>query len=237
MSVFEWLFSGSLPSLHYHPASLCKCFLLSWGLVLCGIDDEISNLSFLLLCLGLVPLHGYCYLLQNCNPTTATMVAVVLAGEECGRTTTEECVKGNDIEDGMEEPLNAIDMKATASTTNASETDPPPTISSPLEVVPVVVLDQNNPLKDDDIDEEADQSQAVGVDSPISTRELLNLQCPLLGFGYCSRIVLIDSAVVGVSAGTELAALGPGIAWVDSTAYLLMVIGMFQQHCVVECAQ
>ena len=53
----------------------------------------------------------------------------------------------------MEEPLNAIDMKATASTTNASETDPPPTISSPLEVVPVVVLDQNNPLKDDDIDE------------------------------------------------------------------------------------
>ena len=86
----------------------------------------------------------------------------------------------------MEEPLNAIDMKATASTTNASETDPNDksvntTISSPLEVVPVVVLDQNNPLKDDDIDEEADQSQAVGVDSPISTRELLEFAVPTLG--------------------------------------------------------
>ena len=129
----------------------------------------------------------------------------------------------------MEEPLNAIDMKATASTTNASETDPPPTISSPLEVVPVVVLDQNNPLKDDDIDEEADQSQAVGVDSPISTRELLEFAVPTLGIWILQPVLsLIDSAVVGVSAGTtELAALGPGIAWVDSTAYLLMVIGMF----------
>ena len=136
-------------------------------------------------------------------------------------------------ENGGEEPLDAIttDVHVVSTPSTAIEADKtssslPPTT---LEVVPVVVLDQNYPLEDDEESDQDDQVHATGVDSPITTRELLEFAVPTLGIWILQPVLsLIDSSVVGVSAGTtELAALGPGIAWVDSTAYLLMVIGMF----------
>ena len=110
---------------------------------------------------------------------------------------------------GLEEPLSAIEAEEISTTASETKTN---NVLSPfaMEVVPVVVLDQNNPLPEDahdddnhDDGDEDDSSQAVGVDSPVSTRELLEFAVPTLGIWILQPVLsLIDSSVVGVSART-----------------------------------
>lgn len=64
-----------------------------------------------------------------------------------------------------------------------------------------------------------------------STRELLTFGLPTLGVWLLQPVLsLIDSLVIGRSKSlnsvAELAALGPGISWCDSTAYLFQFMGM-----------
>ncbi len=58
----------------------------------------------------------------------------------------------------------------------------------------------------------------------VSYKELVRFGLPTLGIWLLQPILsLIDTAVIGMNPTTtvaELAALGPGIAWVDSSAYL-----------------
>lgn len=63
-----------------------------------------------------------------------------------------------------------------------------------------------------------------------SYKELIGFAVPTLGIWLLQPILsLIDTSVVGLSKSTniaELAAIGPGVAWVDSTTYLCYSIGM-----------
>ena len=65
-----------------------------------------------------------------------------------------------------------------------------------------------------------------------SVKELLQFGLPTLGIWLLQPILsLIDTSVIGMSAASgtsimELAALGPGIAWIDSTAYMCQFVGM-----------
>lgn len=64
-----------------------------------------------------------------------------------------------------------------------------------------------------------------------SSRALYAFGLPTLGIWLLQPILsLIDTSVVGLSAAasdiTSLAALGPGIAWIDSSSYLCQFIGM-----------
>eukprot|EP00981_Chlorochromonas_danica_P012070 scaffold4399_cov175-Ochromonas_danica.AAC.20 len=63
-----------------------------------------------------------------------------------------------------------------------------------------------------------------------TNRELFNFALPTLGIWLLQPILsLIDTTVVGMSHATtiaELAALGPGIGWVDSTSYLFNFLGI-----------
>ena len=64
-----------------------------------------------------------------------------------------------------------------------------------------------------------------------STMELLSFGLPTLGIWLLQPILsLIDTAVVGMFASssviTQLAAIGPGIAWIDSSSYLCQFIGI-----------
>jgi Na+-driven multidrug efflux pump len=64
-----------------------------------------------------------------------------------------------------------------------------------------------------------------------STKELLKFALPTLGVWFLQPVLsLIDSGVIGrsqsVNSVAELAALGPGIAWCDSTAYAFQFMGM-----------
>ena len=65
-----------------------------------------------------------------------------------------------------------------------------------------------------------------------SAKELLQFGLPTLGIWLLQPILsLIDTSVIGMSAASgtsimELAALGPGIAWIDSTAYMCQFVGM-----------
>jgi Na+-driven multidrug efflux pump len=62
--------------------------------------------------------------------------------------------------------------------------------------------------------------------------DLLKFGLPTLGIWLLQPILsLIDTSVIGMSASSassvlELAALGPGIAWIDSSAYLCQFMGM-----------
>lgn len=62
--------------------------------------------------------------------------------------------------------------------------------------------------------------------------DLLKFGLPTLGIWLLQPILsLIDTSVIGMSAASgssvlELAALGPGIAWIDSSAYLCQFMGM-----------
>jgi Na+-driven multidrug efflux pump len=78
-----------------------------------------------------------------------------------------------------------------------------------------------------------DQTADKNADLPIPTvKELINFGLPTLGIWLLQPILsLIDTSVVGMSshaasAVIELAALGPGIAWIDSSAYMCQFIGM-----------
>lgn len=77
----------------------------------------------------------------------------------------------------------------------------------------------------------ADKSSIVDYKekSLLGKSQLLRFGIPTLGIWILQPILsLIDSSVIGISAGvTELAALGPGIAWIDCTSYLVQVVGMF----------
>jgi Na+-driven multidrug efflux pump len=73
--------------------------------------------------------------------------------------------------------------------------------------------------------------QAAPGASPIPEyKELLKFAMPTLGIWLLQPILsLIDTTVVGLSGTTtiaELAALGPGIGWVDSTSYLFNFMGV-----------
>ena len=64
-----------------------------------------------------------------------------------------------------------------------------------------------------------------------SVRDLLKFGLPTLGVWFLQPVLsLIDSSVIGKSkspqSALELAALGPGIAWIDSTAYSFQFLGM-----------
>lgn len=63
-----------------------------------------------------------------------------------------------------------------------------------------------------------------------STANLLSFGLPTLGIWLLTPILsLIDTSVVGMSSGSDvlsLAALGPGIAWIDATSYLCQFIGI-----------
>ena len=65
-----------------------------------------------------------------------------------------------------------------------------------------------------------------------SVMDLLKFGLPTLGIWLLQPILsLIDTSVIGMSAASassvlELAALGPGIAWIDSSAYLCQFMGM-----------
>ena len=64
-----------------------------------------------------------------------------------------------------------------------------------------------------------------------STIELLGFGIPTLGIWLLQPILsLIDTAVVGMVASptvvTQLAAIGPGIAWIDGTSYLCQFVGI-----------
>lgn len=64
-----------------------------------------------------------------------------------------------------------------------------------------------------------------------STGDLLRFGLPTLGVWFLQPVLsLIDSSVIGKSrspqSALELAALGPGIAWIDSTAYSFQFLGM-----------
>lgn len=64
-----------------------------------------------------------------------------------------------------------------------------------------------------------------------TTMELLGFGLPTLGIWLLQPILsLIDTAVVGMFASssviTQLAAIGPGIAWIDSSSYLCQFIGI-----------
>jgi Na+-driven multidrug efflux pump len=62
--------------------------------------------------------------------------------------------------------------------------------------------------------------------------ELINFGLPTLGIWLLQPVLsLIDTSVVGMSSSAassvlQLAALGPGIAWIDSTSYLCQFMGM-----------
>eukprot|EP01038_Epipyxis_sp_PR26KG_P004380 gene4380-6195_t len=63
-----------------------------------------------------------------------------------------------------------------------------------------------------------------------STLELIKFGLPTLGIWLLQPILsLIDTSVVGLSPAStlsELAALGPGIAWIDSSSYMFQFLGM-----------
>ena len=59
--------------------------------------------------------------------------------------------------------------------------------------------------------------------------ELVRFGLPTLGIWLLQPILsLIDTSVIGMTGSSilELAALGPGIAWIDSTAYMCQFVGM-----------
>lgn len=78
--------------------------------------------------------------------------------------------------------------------------------------------------------EKTSSTNGLGPLSVISYKELIAFGLPTLGIWLLQPILsLIDTAVVGMSRSTslaELAALGPGIAWVDSTSYLFNFLGV-----------
>ena len=65
-----------------------------------------------------------------------------------------------------------------------------------------------------------------------TVNDLIKFGLPTLGIWLLQPILsLIDTSVIGMSASSassvlELAALGPGIAWIDSSAYLCQFMGM-----------
>lgn len=71
-----------------------------------------------------------------------------------------------------------------------------------------------------------------------SNDELLKFGLPTLAIGLLQPILsLIDTSVVGMSSTatiSELAALGPGIAWIDSTAYLFYFMGIATNNLYVS---
>lgn len=74
---------------------------------------------------------------------------------------------------------------------------------------------------------EEDEEATELVKAP-SIKELLMFGVPTLGSWLLQPVLsLIDSSVVGMCSSLfELAALGPGIAWCDSTAYLFNFMGV-----------
>ena len=65
----------------------------------------------------------------------------------------------------------------------------------------------------------------------VNTKELIRFSLPTLGIWLLQPILsLVDTGFVGMNNKNanilELAALGPAIAWIDSTAYLFQFMGM-----------
>jgi Na+-driven multidrug efflux pump len=98
-----------------------------------------------------------------------------------------------------------------------------------INVLQSEVGESNNQIKLQSLNTASNHIKKLEKSIP-STSELINFALPTLGIWLLQPILsLIDTSVIGISKNSiiaEVAALGPGIAWIDSSTYLFQFMGM-----------